>query len=270
MSEHAFWQRGRRGMKFSIVTCTWNSIATLAETIASVQSQEDVEIEHIFVDGGSTDGTLELIRRACPSARVIEGVRGGISRAMNAGIEVAGGDLIAHLHSDDFYAGPRALADVQDAFAAAPGAQWLVGRIDVLRDGARQAVPAPRAKLTSTRFARGLVSVPHPAVFIRRELFQRCGGFNERLRYAMDIDLWLRLLPKQQPLVLQTVLAVFREHEGSLSTTNVLAARLEEREVRRRHCWRQPLSSLIYELRFQRRFRRLKQQLESAQHALES
>jgi glycosyltransferase involved in cell wall biosynthesis len=251
-------------MKFSIITCTWNSVATLAETIASVQAQQGVDIEHIFVDGGSTDGTLELIASSCPGALVLSGVRGGISRAMNAGIEAATGDLVAHLHSDDYYADAQALRRVQAAFQASPAAQWAVGRINVVRDGQLLELPPAKYKLTASRFAQGAVSIPHPAVFVRRSLFTDLGAFKENLKYAMDIDLWLRFLPQHQPLLLGEVLAVFREHDGSVSTANVLAARLEERQVRRSHFWQQPLSSLVYELRFQRRFRRLKRQLMKA------
>lgn len=248
-------------MKFTIVTCTWNSAATVAETIDSVNGQQGVQIEHVFVDGGSTDGTLDIIARMAPNAVVLNDRRGGISRAMNDGIAAATGDVIAHLHSDDFYASPDVLATVQAAFEAAPQARWLVGRMDVLRDGQRLPAVAPRHVLTLQSFRRGAVSIPHPAVFIRRNLFQECGGFEERLKYAMDIDLWLRLLPVAQPLVVQDTLAVFREHAGSVSTANVLAARQEERSVRHARWAKAPLSSLIYELRFRRRYRRLQRQL---------
>lgn len=248
-------------MKFTIVTCTWNSAATLAETIESVNAQQGVDIEHIFVDGGSTDGTLDIIARMAPGAVVLRDRRGGISRAMNEGIAAATGDVVAHLHSDDFYAGPQVLATVQAAFEAAPQARWLVGRIDVLRDGQRLAATAPSHALTVHTFRRGAVSIPHPAVFIRRELFKQCGVFEEGLKYAMDIDLWLRLLPVAQPLTLAHTLAVFREHAGSVSTANVLAARQEERRVRHARWTAAPLSSLVYELRFRRRFSRLQRQL---------
>src|SRR5512138_3071033 len=99
-------------IKFSIVTCTWNSAAHLAQSIDSVLTQECSDIEYIFVDGGSTDGTLEMIRGVPREVRLIENVRGGISRAMNAGLEAATGDVVAHLHSDDYYAHPRVLSHV--------------------------------------------------------------------------------------------------------------------------------------------------------------
>ena len=99
-------------LKFSIVTCTRNSAATLAKTIDSVQSQTGVKIEHVFVDGASNDATLDLCRAVPGEKKTIEGVTGGISKAMNRGVAEATGDIVAHLHSDDYYFSPRVLATV--------------------------------------------------------------------------------------------------------------------------------------------------------------
>ena len=130
-------------MKFSIVTCTWNSAATLADTIRSVRAQAHHDVEHLFVDGGSTDGTLELIERECPHAQVLRNVSGGISRAMNAGIRAATGEVVAHLHSDDFYADGQVLSRVA-AVLKDSGAMWAFGSMDTLHDGVRQ--PATRLR----------------------------------------------------------------------------------------------------------------------------
>lgn len=249
-------------MKFSIITCTWNSAATLPETIASVNAQRGVEVEHIFVDGGSKDDTLAQIQQMSPQARVLHDVGGGISRAMNEGIRAATGDVVAHLHSDDYYRDAAVLADVAQALAS--GAAWAVGRIDVLKPEGLEQVPANPRPLNPRNFVRGAVSIPHPAVFIRREVFGECGMFDEKLRYAMDIDLWMRLLPLHQPVQVARALAVFREHAGSVSTANVLAARAEELAVRQRYATRHRLDSLIYRLRYMRRVGRLRRQLAQA------
>lgn len=251
-------------MKFSIVTCTWNSVATLAETIRSVHAQTHTDIEHLFVDGGSTDGTLELIARECPEAVVLRDVSGGISRAMNAGADVATGDVIAHLHSDDYYAASDVLTIAARAFAAAPSLQWLYGRISVLRNGDMQAPSGPQRPFTYARFLRGAASVPHPAVFIRSTAFEEFGGFDERLKYAMDIDLWLRMGRRYAPLQIDRPFAVFREHAGSLSTANVLAARAEDWRVRRAYALKAPLATLVYGLRYLRRTARIKRALATA------
>ena len=83
-------------------------------------------MEHIFVDGGSTDGTLEYISKERPASTVLTNVSGGISRAMNAGIAAATGDIVAHLHSDDFYKHGGVLSRVAQLFEAT-GRDWIVG-----------------------------------------------------------------------------------------------------------------------------------------------
>jgi glycosyltransferase involved in cell wall biosynthesis len=245
--------------EFSIVTCTWNSAATLADTLASVRAQTCQDIEHIFVDGGSTDATLEMID-AYPLARklLLCGVTGGISRAMNQGIAAARGTIVAHLHSDDYYAANDVLASVAAGLAES-GRAWLFGAIEVLREGRLSAPPAMPA-FSYFSLAAGKAFIPHPATFVHRALFARVGGFDQTLRYAMDIDLWLRLAAISAPAILERPLAVFREHAGSLSSANKIKARQEEFSVRRRHLARSPLAFSIYCLRYLKRMRALRRE----------
>ncbi len=245
---------------FSIVTCTWNSAATLADTLASVQSQTCQDFEHIFVDGGSTDATLDMIAAYPGNKRVLRDVGGGISRAMNQGIEAASGDIIAHLHSDDYYKDPGVLATVQRAFEQAQSAgkpvDWVYGNIQILKDG--KMVPPYAMPVFSYRaFVSGRSSIPHPAVFVRKSAFERVGVFDETLKYAMDIDLWLRLGATSQPAMIDQPLTVFRDHAGSVSSANRLKARQEEFNVRRRHMDKAPLAFGIYCLRYLKRLREL-------------
>ena len=244
---------------FSIVTCTWNSAATLADTLASVQRQTCRDVEHIFVDGGSTDATLDMIAAYPGRKRVLREVKGGISRAMNQGIEAASGDFVAHLHSDDYYAGDDVLASVAERFAS-EGVDWVFGTIQVLKDG-QLVPPYPMRPFSYRAFAAGHASVPHPAVFIRRSAFGRVGMFDEGLKYAMDIDLWLRLGRIARPATLDRPLTIFRDHAGSVSSANKIRARQEEFQVRRRHMKRAPLAFGIYCLRYLKRMRELRRQV---------
>ncbi|WP_123069814.1 glycosyltransferase family 2 protein [Massilia aurea] len=253
---------------FSIVTCTWNSAATLADTLASVQAQTCRDLEHIFVDGGSSDATLDMLAAYPGNKRVLRDVRGGIGHAMNRGIAAAGGRYVAHLHSDDYYAGPAVLATVRRRIEQArdgggPPA-WVVGNIQVLREG-RLLPPNPMPQFSYRSYAAGRAWVPHPAAFVRRDAFAVVGGFDERLRYAMDIDLWLRLGMVSPPALVDAVLAVFRDHAGSVSSRNRIAARREEFAVRRRHAGKAPLSFGIYCLRYLKRMRALHAQDGQAQ-----
>ena len=253
-------------MKVSIITCTWNSAATLEETIRTVQAQDHPCIEHIFVDGGSTDGTLDIIAALCPGARILAGVQGGISRAMNAGAQAATGDLLAHLHSDDYYFSSDVVSTASRAFVRDTSLQWLYGRITVLRDSVLCETDAKQRVFSYARFVRGAASVPHPAVFMRTSAFFEMGGFNTDLKYAMDIDLWLRLGRKYFPLQIDRVFTVFREHAGSLSTANVLAARAEEWQVRKSLLRDAPVGTAVYGLRYWRRTARIRRALALAKH----
>lgn len=241
---------------FSIVTCTWNSAATLADTLASVRAQTCQDLEHIFVDGGSTDGTLDLIEAYPGNKVLLRDVTGGISRAMNQGIEAASGEVVAHLHSDDYYAGADVLASVMARLAATPS-DWLFGTIEVLKDGAL-IPPFPMHPFNYFSLAAGKAFIPHPAVFVRKSLFARAGMFDEQLKYAMDIDLWLRLAALSAPATLDRPLAVFRDHAGSVSSANRIKAREEEFRVRTRHMGKSPLAFGIYCLRYYKRMRALR------------
>lgn len=226
-----------------------------------MRAQRCQDLEHIFVDGGSTDGTLDLIAAYPGNKRVLHDVGGGISRAMNQGIEAATGAIVAHLHSDDYYADPEVLTTVKARFDAAEAAgaplDWVFGNIQVLKDG-ELAPPYAMPPFSYRAFAAGRASIPHPAVFVRRAAFARVGMFDEGLKYAMDIDLWLRLGAVTAPAVVDRPLTVFREHAGSVSSANKIKARREEWSVRRRHAGRAPLAFGIYCLRYMKRMRDLR------------
>ena len=235
-------------LSFSIITCTWNSEPFLAQSLESVLAQDYPHIEYIFVDGGSTDGTLDRIKSLRRPYRLLENVRGGISRAMNAGIEVATGDVIAHLHSDDYYLRDDVLSTVAGHLQSS-GKNWLFGRIlrDVGGTLQREKFVSPRysySRLLRTNF------IPHPATFVKRDFIQRAGGFDTKLKYAMDYDLWLKLGELGEPVQLDEPLAAFREHHGSLSTRDQLPALEEDFRVRLSHAGLNPVSRAMHYLRY--------------------
>lgn len=231
-------------MKFSIITCTWNSETTLAQTIDSVKSQTGVEVEHIFVDGGSEDRTLEIVRSAYRAPTILNGIRGGISNAMNSGISIASGDVIAHLHADDYYLTPDVLTKVKHALESS-GNMWAYGKIRTLRGNKLSEPNISLGKFSKRELARANVTIPHPATFVRREVFHELGGFDLNLRYAMDIDMWHRIATRYQPAAIDDALTAFRHHMGSLSSSQPQRARLEEILVRMRHIQSYGVDGLI-------------------------
>lgn len=211
-------------MKLSIVTPSFNQRTFLERTARSILGQRgNFELEWIVIDGGSTDGSVELLRSmADPRLHLTSEPDRGQSHAINKGLARAGGDVVAWLNSDDLYA-DGALAAVAEAFAAHPEAQWLIGRCDVIDDQDREIRPAvTRYKdRTLRRYAyRRLLRenfISQPAVFWRRSFGQQVGPLDESLHYTMDYDLWLRMGKVAEPLFVDRVLAHFRMHRGSKS-----------------------------------------------------
>lgn len=240
----------------SIITCTWNSEKLLPATIYSVQTQVFKDYEFVFVDGGSNDDTLNQINSVSAPKSVLNDVKGGIARAMNAGIAAAKGEIVMHLHSDDYLLHPQVLSRVQQVFEETK-CEWLFGRILNDRDGGLfpETYQAPEYSYKALQRAN---FVPHAATFVRKSLYERAGGFSESLKYAMDYDMWLRLGKLAEPVQLREVLSVFRRHGGSTTERNRLASFDEDHAVRRRYLDSNLLERFAHEARYQVRRHRLK------------
>jgi glycosyltransferase involved in cell wall biosynthesis len=242
-------------LTFSIITCTLNSASFLDESIASVLSQDYPDTEYIFVDGGSSDATLEMIRAIPRKVTLIENVRGGIARAMNVGLAAATGEVIAHLHSDDYYTHSQALRHAANALEQS-GAEWLFGRCLSDIDGQRVPENYTIPRYSHRRLLKGNF-IPHPATFVRRRLLQQAGDFDESVTYAMDYDLWLRLGKVSVPFQLDEHLAAFRWHAGSLTSANRMASFQNDFDVRMRHASKAPWSVAYHWATYLVRRRRL-------------
>lgn len=249
-------------LQFSIITCTWNSEPHIAQSIKSVISQDYPEIEYIFVDGGSTDGTLDRIVAIPRPVKLLENVRGGISRAMNAGIEAATGDVVAHLHSDDYYSHPQVLRHVADALTRS-GAQWCFGRCLADVDGRCEPENYRVPRYSYPRLLKGNF-IPHPATFVSKSLFDRAGLFDEGIKYAMDYDMWLRLGRLATPVQMDEHLAVFRWHAASLTSANRMASFEDDFAVRLKHASKSPWSLAYHWAHYLVRRRRLSRALARA------
>src|SRR5690606_5154795 len=229
---HPPYRRRDGDMRISVVTCTLDAADWLADNIVSVATQNHVDFEQVFVDGGSTDGTLELIAKAPHRTVLVENVV-GLSAAMNAGVAAASGDIIMHVHGDDSLAGNDARACVATAFDRF-GCAWLYGQCrSDFGDGRIEARPSPPWTARRLR-TRGNI-VPHPAVATRRGLFLEAGGFDTNLRCCMDYDLWLRLASISRPRVIDDFIATFRYHDAAISSRQVAVCLREDRELRLRY-----------------------------------
>ena len=223
----------------TIVTASLNSERTIAATLRSVRDQQYAgELEHVVVDGGSTDATLEIVRAA--GLRFVSEPDRGLTHALNTGIALARGDVVGSLNSDDTYL-PGALSRVGAAFAAHPDLEWVTGRCPIVDDDGREirrgVTRYKEAFLRRHTYARHLVHnyVSAPATFVRRSALQAVGGYDERFRYSADYDMWLKLGRRGDPIVLDAPLATFRMAGDSLSLTGFETQFVEHAANAREH-----------------------------------
>jgi GT2 family glycosyltransferase len=223
----------------TIITPSFNAAGTIAETLESVRVQAYPGLEHIVVDGGSADGTLEILE-AAPGIRYVSEPDHGLAHALNKGIAMASGDVVGELNADDLYE-PGSLRAVGEAFRDNPSVAWLTGYCRIIDgDGVeiRRAVTAYKNALLR-RYSTGLYLthnfISAPATFFRRAALDEAGGFDERYRISIDYDLQLRMARRHDPLVLRRYLASFRMVEGTLSMSGFETQFREHAEQARRH-----------------------------------
>ena len=186
-------------MKISIITATWNSAATIENAILSVASQGYPDLEHIIVDGNSSDATLPIILRYENLIdKLVSEPDHGIYDAMNKGIFLSTGEVIGILNSDDFYANPHVLDKVSRVFEDKSIDTCYGDLIYVNPTNVNRITRYWKASSHHPRsFYQGWMP-PHPTFFVRRSVYDKYGYFNVALGTAADYELTLRLLLKHK------------------------------------------------------------------------
>lgn len=181
-------------MRVTVITPVLDRARVVGDCLASVCAQTHPDVEHVVVDGGSTDGTLAVARAGLrPGGRLLTGPDRGIYDALNKGIAAATGDIVGTLGADDVYAAPDVLARVASCMEAT-GVDAVHGDLLYVRDDLTTVVRTWRSSsFVPGRFLRGWMP-PHPTFFVRREVFERLGAYDLRLRIAADYELMLRFL----------------------------------------------------------------------------
>jgi glycosyltransferase involved in cell wall biosynthesis len=217
----------------SIVTPTFNASRWIERCILSVRDQDYPKLEHIIVDGGSTDETLEICARY-PHLVVHSAPDRGQSDALNRGFAMARGEVLAWLCADDEYM-PGALSTAVDFVMA--GNDFVVGNCQFI-DAEGRTIAAHPANVrhhidhqTVLRFWR--VTLPQPAAFWRRRLWERCGPLREDLHFTMDYDLWLRMTRVTPVERVGVDVAAYRIHPDAKCFADNYGSRLELLQVSR-------------------------------------
>ena len=183
-------------MKISIITATYNSAATVKDTLTCVSQQDHADIEHIIVDGLSKDNTLDIVSGFPHVSRLISEKDKGIYDAMNKGIRMAGGAVIGILNSDDLYTDSKVLSVVAEAFSD-PAVMTVYADLQYVHpEDTNKVIRTWRSGPYRQRsFYYGWMP-PHPTFFVRKEVYEQVGLFNPDLRSAADYELMLRILLK--------------------------------------------------------------------------
>ena len=186
-------------MKVSIITVCFNSKKTIKDTIESVVSQKYDNIEYIIVDGGSVDGTLDILKKYRDQIhKYISDPDDGIYEAMNKGIKLSTGDIIAILNSDDMYP-DQTIAGQMVEFVQSNGLDAAYGDLVYIDHNNTDHVTRfwRAGEYKKGAFCYGWV-LPHPTFFCRKEIFEKYGYFNEKFQIAADFELMLRFIEKHQ------------------------------------------------------------------------
>ena len=229
----------REALKISVVTAVFNSVSTIDQAIRSVESQVGANVEHIVVDGASSDGTLAILldRRESISVLVSEPDH-GIYDALNKGIALATGDVVGFLHSDDLYADEHVLARIAAAFENSD-VDAVYGDLDyVQRCRPDRVLRQWRSGMFSPRALSTGWMPPHPTLYLRRELYARLGNFDTAYRIASDYEFMLRLLsdPRVKVVYLPEVFVRMRMGGASnRSLSNILRKSREDYKALRSH-----------------------------------
>ncbi|MGZ5034311.1 MAG: glycosyltransferase family 2 protein [Usitatibacter sp.] len=218
-------------MKFSLVTVSFNSAATIRDTIESVLSQSHPDIEYIVVDGASTDATVDIVKGYGDRIDVFVSEKDrGIYDAMNKGLRLATGDVVAFINSDDFYADPGVISRVNAVFEST-GTQCVFADLDYVdRDNPLRVVREWRSRpFVPGAFRRGWHPA-HPTFFVARDVYRQFGGFDEEFRISADYELMLRLLEAGsiRSQYLPSVLVKMRDGgDSNRSVGNIVRANIE-------------------------------------------
>lgn len=210
-------------MKVSVLTAVKNNVETIDQCINSVSDQSYDNIEHIIIDGGSTDGTLDIIKKHGNAvSRLVSEHDQGIYHALNKGIEMATGDIVGFLHADDFYVNHNVIESVVSHMTKF-NVDSCYGDLEYV---SRKDTEKVIRYWKSCPFEDGLLRKgwmpPHPTFFVKRHIYNKHGYFNTDFRIAADYELILRFLGKEKVSTYYIPEVLVRMRTGGASNKNLI------------------------------------------------
>lgn len=216
----------------SIITVCFNSVSTIRDAIESVLSQDYPGIEYIVIDGGSTDGTGQVVRSYGSRIGTFVSERdGGIYDAMNKGLALARGDVVGMLNSDDVYSNSHSVSALMAAMVEARADSVFADLVYVdPTDMSRVVRYYDSGRWNPSRFRFGLMPA-HPTFFVKRELYARVGSFSLDYRIAADYEMLVRILYRARASYVHVPRPVVRMRTGGVSTRGLRQSWLLNREI---------------------------------------
>lgn len=221
-------------MKVSIVTAVRNGAPAIAATIRSVLAQTHQPLEHVFVDGASTDATLETINsETLPGARIISEPDSGVYDAFNKGLRLTTGDVVAYLNAGDTYVDANTVAAVVRVFETSP-VEAVFGNVAIVDQGdSGRVVRTYRStRFRPSRVAYGFMPA-HPTLFLRRSVYERFGEYDTSFRIAGDFELVARVFGRGNVAFVCLPSTLVRMPRGGLSTAGPRSNWIITKEMKR-------------------------------------
>lgn len=219
-------------MRYSIITVVYNRVNVVEHAVRSVIGQQGVDVEYIIVDGGSTDGTLQLLENLCgENVRLISEADHGIYDALNKGICNSTGEVIGVMHSDDFFINDHVLKDVTNVFEGS-AVDAVYGDVEFVNPNNLQKVVR---RYRSDHFSKEILSkgvMPaHTSLFLKKSVYDKFGLYNTNYKIAADFELVARLFKDEAICAKYLPKVLVRMRTGGISTGGLKNTILLNQEI---------------------------------------
>jgi glycosyltransferase involved in cell wall biosynthesis len=212
-------------MRITILTPSFNQAGFIEENILSVVEQSYPDVEHIVIDGGSTDDTIEFLKKY-PHLKWVSEKDEGQADALQKGLKMATGDIIGWINSDD-YLEKDVLQKVAVMFETSE-VDWIVGNLTFVDERKKTSTPDKSRSITKKALFSNPDCLRQQGTFFRKPVLEKVGGFDKKYHLCMDLDLWFRLLKLSDPIMIDEKFAYFRIHENQKTSGKQNTAQLKE------------------------------------------